>query len=89
MGLEVKDWAMKWVEGSIISCIQGQNASKHDCWKNQESLEQLWLENRRNFSLDRCCRKQPRLFVTLSKAGKSVKLRSIGEAVAEMDAGRG
>jgi hypothetical protein len=87
MGLEVKDWAMEWVEGSIISCIQGRTPLNMVVGRIKRALNSYGLKIDEILALIDAVESNPVYLPTLSKAEKSVKLKPIRKAVAEMKAG--
>jgi hypothetical protein len=89
MGLEVKDWAMKWVEGSIISCVKGKTPLNMVVGRIRRALNSYGLKMEEILALIDAVESNPVYLPTLSKAEKSIKLKPIREAVAEMDAGTG
>jgi hypothetical protein len=50
---------MKWLEGSIFSCIRWAYVPKHGYLRDYKSLEQLWFEEGRVSSVDRCRQEKP------------------------------
>jgi hypothetical protein len=89
MGLEVKEWAMKWVEGSIISCVRDRTPVNMVVGRIRRALSSYGLKTDEILALIDAVESNPVYLPTLSKAEKSVKLKPIREAVAEIKAGTG
>jgi hypothetical protein len=89
MGLEIKDWAIKWVEGSIISYVRGRTPLNMVIGRIKRALNSYGLKIDEILALIDAVESSPVYLPTLSKAEKSIKLKPVREAVAEMDAGTG
>jgi hypothetical protein len=81
MGLEIKDWAMKWVEGSIISCVKGKTPLNMVVGRIKRALNSYGLKMDEILALIDAVESNPVYLPTLSKAEKSARLKPIREAL--------
>jgi hypothetical protein len=81
MGLEIKDWAMKWVEGSIISCVRGRTPLNMVVGRIRRALNSYGLRMDEILALIDAVESNPVYLPTLSKAEKSARLKPIKEAL--------
>jgi hypothetical protein len=77
MGLEIKDWAMKWVEGSIISCVKGKTPLNMVVGRIRRALNSYGLKIDEILALIDAVESNPVYLPILSKAVKSIKLKPI------------
>jgi len=85
MGLEIKDWAIKWVEGSIISCVKGKTPLNMVVGRIRRALNSYGLKMDEILALIDAIESNPVYLPTLSKVGKSIKLKPIRDAVVKMN----
>jgi hypothetical protein len=85
MGLEIKDWAMKWVEGSIISCVKGKTPLNMVVGRIRRALNSYGLKMDEILALIDAIENNPVYLPTLSKVEKSIKLKPIRDAVVKMN----
>jgi hypothetical protein len=81
MGLEIKDWAMKWIEGSIISCVRGRTPLNMVVGRIRRALNSYGLRMDEILALIDAVESNPVYLPTLSKAEKSARLKPIKEAL--------
>jgi hypothetical protein len=84
MGLEIKDWAMKWVEGSIISCVKGKTPLNMVVGRIRRALNSYGLKMDEILALIDAIENNPVYLPTLGKVEKSIKLKPIRDAVVKM-----
>jgi hypothetical protein len=81
MGLEIKDWALKWVEGSIISCVKGKTPLNMVVGRIRRALNSYGLKIDEILALIDAVESNPVYLPTLSKAEKSARLKPIKDAL--------
>jgi len=81
MGLEIKDWAIKWVEGSIISCVKGKTPLNMVVGRIRRALNSYGLKMDEILALIDAVESNPVYLPTLSKAEKSARLKPIKDAL--------
>jgi hypothetical protein len=82
---EIKDWAMKWVEGSIISCVKGKTPLNMVVGRIKRALNSYGLKMDEILALIDAIENNPVYLPTLSKVEKSIKLKPIRDAVVKMN----
>ena len=82
---EIKDWAMKWVEGSIISCVKGKTPLNMVVGRIRRALNSYGLKMDEILALIDAIENNPVYLPTLSKVEKSIKLKPIRDAVVKMN----
>jgi hypothetical protein len=78
---EIKDWAMKWVKGSIISCIRGRTPLNIVVGRIRIALNSYGLKIDEILALIDAVKSNPIYLPNLSKAEKSARLKPIKEAL--------
>jgi hypothetical protein len=81
MGLEIKDWAIKWVEGSIISYVRGRTPLNMVVGRIRRALNSFGLKADEVLALIEAVESNPVYLPSLSKAEKSARLKPIKEAL--------
>jgi hypothetical protein len=81
MGLEIKDWAIKWVEGSIISYVRGRTPLNMVVGRIKRALNSFGLKTDEVLALIEAVESNPVYLPSLSKAEKSVRLKPIKDAL--------
>ena len=81
MGLEIKDWAIKWVEGSIISYVRGRTPLNMVVGRIRRALNSFGLKTDEVLALIEAVESNPVYLPSLSKAEKSARLKPIKDAL--------
>jgi hypothetical protein len=81
MGLEIKDWAIKWVEGSIISYVRGRTPLNMVVGRIKRALNSFGLKTDEVLALIEAVESNPVYLPSLSKAEKSARLKPIKDAL--------
>jgi hypothetical protein len=81
MGLDVKEWAMRWVEGSILSCVRGRTSLNMVVGRIRRALNSYSLKIEEILALIDTVEISPVYLPSLSREEKVARLKPIKEAV--------
>jgi len=84
VGLEIKEWALKWVEGSIISCVKGRTPLNMVVGRIKEALNSYGLKMDEILALISAIESNPVYLPTLNKAERPARLKPIKEALIKL-----
>jgi hypothetical protein len=84
MGLEIKDWAMKWIEGSIISCVRGRTPLNMVVGRIRRALNSYGLRMDEVEALIDTIENSPVYLPSLGKDEKAVRLKPVKEALTRL-----
>jgi hypothetical protein len=84
MGLELREWAVKWVEGSIISYVRGRTPLNMVVGRIRRALNSYGLRMDEVEALIDTIENSPVYLPSLGKDEKAVRLKPVKEALTSL-----
>jgi hypothetical protein len=87
MGYSMREWALKWIEGSLISLIKGNTPLNIVIGRIKRSIESYGVKPRDVMSLISSIESNPVYLPSLSSEEKTTKLKPVKDVIETMMGG--